>query len=511
MKVDKFIETCFSDKEVKIPKINETTKLAKTWEKIIVDLKQDYGPKTKEVKRTLIGLTHDEQRIDNEKLNVRRRKIEAENNLKQSQLEDEKVLKKILGKYQGKKLFEEISRLNELPIESLVLVNKVKKPKVSSDGLFRDHNFPPIASSPSSSPTGRVISSTTATGTTTLGTTHEWMTYNPTTMEEIEPVPSENSIKTSELPFLVIITKSLKTEIPSKEELQVFSLFKRLEIKSWGDREIGRFMIILDLEGISRDRGLRIFNLEKIADGNYDHACISNSSVCLGNRSSTFDKLGKNYQIFDMIDLLFDYLVSVTTARPVSSPYIEWDKWFDRVKPVTKSFNEARIKAFLNGGNSTGVGSITNLLDSVAYTSWDGGTPTTTASPYASVSGSRFDPLSRDPLRGTEEMATHEMRRHLDELRREQERREYSSAEQSRLQQINNSMEFAQHRANERYNNLARPMENINVPQEINQSAYNTVTNEYYSPALSAGETRLRNEGLDEDPLNSLTNRSNNR
>lgn len=384
MKIDTFIKTVFPTEEaVVVPTKIETKKLEKTWKKVITNLEKDYGPKTKQAKQNIERLKHDEEELDNRKLNIQRQKLQAVGELKQSQEEDKKVLEKIIGKYQGDKLAKEISRLNELPIESLVLVgNKPKKqdvPDVANESVPAEEGVERIT------PPEDPLSSLTVSGSTTTDYSRliagannsyvqtlsgNWSAISPTATNAHTYREKISDKDAEKLPCLVIFTKPLKTEKPTNDELTHFSGIKKLQIKSWGGKDIGRYIIIINLANMNRGEGLRAFNLDKIVDDQYDHACVSNGSVCLGSRSGTYDKLAKNYQIFDMVDLIFDLLLSVTTARPYSNPYIEWKQWLERVETIKPKFNFERIKRYFNGhDDSRPIGRNEVISEAAAYAS----------------------------------------------------------------------------------------------------------------------------------------------
>lgn len=335
MKIDNFISSCFPNKNnLVLPQNKDLPELKKTWGKVIDDFTKDFGPKTKEAKNIIDKAKKREEEIENERIKVQRIKIDAENKLKTAEEEDKKNLQKILNKYQGENLEKELDRLTELPIESLSLVEKDEK--YVEDQTPSPHNISATMSAITYSANGFIG----------YDSGMDNRTAEPRESSEESAEESQPVKKHVPLPWLVIFTKPLKTLPPTDEELKNFKLLKRKQIKSWADRDIGRFVILIDLENLSRSH-LAVYNLDKQTDDIYDHACINEGSVCFGNRADSYDSLGKKYQIFDMVDMIFDLLQSVATARPYSYPHCEWDKWFERSESIKTEDVYEKVKNFL--------------------------------------------------------------------------------------------------------------------------------------------------------------------
>lgn len=369
MKIDNFISSCFPSKNnLVLPKNNDLPKLKKTWGKVIDDFTKDFGPKTKEAKNIIEKAKKKEEEIENERLKVQRIKIDAENKLRLAEEEDQKNLQKILSKYQGENLEKELNRLGELPIESLTLVEKDEKFVES-----------PVADTLRVNATAITYSA---------NTPSEGPYYSPRESEEVEISKSK---KHKPLPWLVIFTQPLKTLPPTDEELKHFKLVKRRQIKSWAGRDIGRFVILLDLENLNRSH-LTVYNLDKQTDDIYDHACINEGSVCFGNRSESYDLLAKKYQIFDMVDMIFDLLQSVATARPYSYPHCEWDKWFERSEKIDTEKVYEKIKSILKTKRRVSNGSGPMLAEAFAqqYVGWDPAASQPNGAGYHETSGSNI-------------------------------------------------------------------------------------------------------------------------
>lgn len=450
MQINKFIKTVFpTEDKIEIPKTIETKKLEKTWKKVITGLEKDYRPKTKIAESKVEKLKKDEERIDNEKLNIQRQKIQADNDLKQSKEEDKKILEKIIGKYRGDKLAKEIGRLNELPIESLILVGGKKSKKKSNDELIIGHGQEWVVVHPGVDEEVETPRATISDGsngfdevsdiqeepshihhhtaaslsndyfTTTLGNHINGATAFRVAEDEMAESKKDSNNPNKDLPYLVIFTKPLKTEKPDDEELKRYNGLEKIRVKGLGNKDIGRFIIIINLSDMSRNQGLKAFNLDLVADEDYDHACIHSGRVCLGSRADTYDRLAKNYQIFDMVDLVLDLLVSTT----VSGPYIDWPQWFKRATKPTVSFTNKRIKNFFKGNYDDVLGSLVNGsisysgIPQSAYT-----TPSESISPNGLTGYQGWDPVVSDTETGRRQMIEMEMRRHIEQTREAMER-----------------------------------------------------------------------------------------
>ena len=226
MKIDNFIDSCFPNKDsLTLPKTKEIAELKKTWGEVIDNFSKDYGPKTKEAKNSIKKATKKEQELENERIKIQRQKLDAENKLKLAEEEDKKTLEKILKKYAGDNLSKELDRLNDLPIESITLIEKDEKlvpTRIENPQWEIQENGDIVTSITTSANTLRYVGVDPG--------------YNDPTAEPREQEPLEETCEKLEehkpLPWLVIFTSPLKTLPPTDEELKHFKFFKRAQIKS---------------------------------------------------------------------------------------------------------------------------------------------------------------------------------------------------------------------------------------------------------------------------------------
>lgn len=133
-----------------------------------------------------------------------------------------------------------------------------------------------------------------------------------------------------------------------------------------------------------------------------------------------------------MVDMLFDLLSSVATARPYSNPYCEWDKWLARASAVTPQFTHKRVSEYFGKKKSNIYDELrATVTNARAYDSATLGSTINTPQRYVG-----FDPGRATEDYGRRQMIEAEMRLHLHELQSqfENQRQELANM-QNQLQQ----------------------------------------------------------------------------
>jgi hypothetical protein len=173
-------------------------------------------------------------------------------------------------------------------------------------------------------------------------------------------VTVDSPIKGNDLPIFIATTELLKTTTLSEEEIKsrCRGILAKRRLTRLFNKEIGKFIIFIDFN----DLRYRAFNITQSARESYDHPCISNGSICFGNKSETFHQLLRDYKLFDCFDLIIDLI----TAPITGGPYIEWPQWFTDVKKtdikrIVQGFNflvnrnEINDSPFFFSGESDGL------------------------------------------------------------------------------------------------------------------------------------------------------------
>lgn len=105
-----------------------------------------------------------------------------------------------------------------------------------------------------------------------------------------------------------------------------------------GLRIMGVYRIWIDWSKDSAGSAIRIINVYKRA-GTYDHACISNGSLCMGNSRDVIEQNFKERNVFALLETLISFIVS----EDVHSGYIHsWEDW-DR--QATKNTRELTFES----------------------------------------------------------------------------------------------------------------------------------------------------------------------
>lgn len=195
----------------------------------------------------------------------------------------------------------------------------------------------------------------------------------------ISLVTVDSPIKGNNLPIFIATTELLKTTTLSEEEIKsrCRGILAKRRLTRLFNKEIGKFIIFIDFN----DLRYRAFNITQSARESYDHPCISNGSICFGNKSETFHQLLRDYKLFDCFDLIIDLI----TAPITGGPYIEWPQWFNDskktdIKRIIQGFN------FLVNRNENS--------DSPFY--FSGGPSLAYATPSQAISGRRLSVDTED-------------------------------------------------------------------------------------------------------------------
>lgn len=125
-----------------------------------------------------------------------------------------------------------------------------------------------------------------------------------------ETVPSRH-------PIILVETKTMTAKIDGKV------------------RRIGKYLIRLDPFAREIGNRLRIANLWKrvYRSGEstyYDHPCIRNSELCMGNGYEDFEEVFKKKEIYNLVMLAIGFLRKNHTV----GPYESWNDWLNEARPL---------------------------------------------------------------------------------------------------------------------------------------------------------------------------------